>query len=179
MKYCHVPNLVSFSKQAILFHGLHNSASISMIFSLISPLPTHFLVKSLHPACQSGMDKLFAQVAKSIDLKVFTQLYYFIILVGVRVCSCHLCPPNQKSILLMPFSSDTEKWKPAQNFSIRNFYPRRNLANTFLVEENVGYCTQITTARRESFTLMNCEVQDSFMCILSFSLCVYLIIKVL
>lgn len=89
MKYCHASNLASFSKQAILFHGLHNSASIAMVSAAVSPLPTHFLVKGCVQSAGQEWTTL-AQVAKRRDKVLLTQLCYFIILVAVRVCPGHL-----------------------------------------------------------------------------------------
>lgn len=60
VNYRHGSNLVSFSKQAILSHGLHSAASISITFHrYFFPAPTaHFPGKRLCASCRSEMAKL-------------------------------------------------------------------------------------------------------------------------
>lgn len=88
MKYCHVSNLVSFSKQAILFRGLHNSASLSMIFFTDVSPPNTFPGGKAASSLPVRSGQTFAQVAKGIGLKVpLTQLCHCIVLDGVRACS--------------------------------------------------------------------------------------------
>lgn len=139
MKYCHVSNLVFYSKQAVLVQDLHSSASVSItLFKDIPPphtLPRQKATFSL--LVRNG--KILAQVVKRVDLKTS------------HLSGGLLNPPGwSQNLFMAPMSpwpkanhtdmyqlwqSDTGKWKPVQNFSVRNIYPIRYLANTFLVEE--------------------------------------------